>query len=74
MTEKSKCGYPHHGNISKELSEETFDDISTKCPWRSVLKCDVLHSAGLYGDDGCTKEHCGVLFWIEKLDNMKGSK
>jgi len=70
MTEDATCGYPHHEKFVKEIPEETFNEISIKCPWRSVLKCDVLHSAGYFGKDGCKKENCGVLFWIEKLDNI----
>ena len=69
MTESSTCGYPHRGEIVKEIPEEMFNALSRKCPWRSVLKCNVLHSAGRFGKDGCKKDNCGVLFWIELLDN-----
>jgi len=42
-----------------------FKKRSKDCPWRSILKCTVLHSAGRFGSDGCTFENCPFMYWQE---------
>lgn len=38
-----------------------FKNLSKTCPWRSYLKCKVLHSAGEFGSDGCKIDNCAPM-------------
>jgi len=58
LTANHTCPFPYGVRV-----KPVFSSIAEGCPWRSQLKCLVLHAAGRYGEDGCIESHCAFVYW-----------